>query len=76
MSTKPAGLGLAAGRPSNSNKEKAAAMKAVMDTEKKMVRINFEVDEETHAALKIHAVKTGRSVTQILRELVRGELSK
>lgn len=51
-------------------------MKAVMDTEKKMVRINFEVDEDTHAALKIHAVKTGRSVTQILRELVRGELSK
>lgn len=75
MSTKPAGLGLTAGRPSNSSKEKAAAMKAVMDTGK-MVRINFEVDEATHAALKIHAVKTGRSVTQILRELVRGELSK
>ena len=34
------------------------------------VRVNFDLDRAEHTKLKIYAAKTGRSITDILRELV------
>ncbi len=59
MNTK---LGLKAGRPS--------VQKAVIADKKILKRINFDLDEEQAIKLKIHAAKQGRSISDILRELV------
>ena len=36
------------------------------------VRVNFDLEREKHVRLKVHAARTGRSVADILRELVDG----
>jgi hypothetical protein len=68
MTTKMTGLGkMAAGRPSRA--KEAAAPVNVFEKEK-MVRVNFDVTREEHTKLKVHAAKTGRSISEILREFV------
>jgi hypothetical protein len=60
-------LGLSAGRPSETRKKQALA--AVAD-EVRTVRVNFDLDDNTHMRLKLYAVKSRRSVSEIMRELV------
>ncbi len=61
--------GLQAGRPSANRK---AATLADMADKTATVRVNFDLDRAEHIKLKIHAARAGRSVTDILRELVAG----
>ena len=66
--SKPAST-LTAGRPS-ARSNKAATLASLAD-EASTKRVNFELPTEQHTKLKIYAAKTGRSITDILRELVR-----
>jgi alkyl hydroperoxide reductase subunit AhpC len=67
--SKTASVGLRAGKPSAGDKRKGLAMDAL--TEKNQtVRVNFELDREEHIRLKIHAAKAGKTITDVLRELV------
>ena len=56
-----------AGRPSAS---KAGPSLADIADKPATVRVNFDLDRAEHTKLKIYAAKTGRSITDILRELV------
>jgi len=68
MSTKTTGLKMAAGRPSRA---KAGTIPAnVFDEKAKMVRVNFDLTKDEHTKLKVYAAKTGRSISEILREFV------
>jgi ParG len=69
MSTsKTAGLSkMPAGRPSRG---KGAPSINVFTEKEKMVRVNFEVTREEHTKLKVHAARSGRSISDILREFV------
>ena len=60
---------LSAGRPS-AKSNKAATLASLAD-KAATVRVNFDLDRAEHTKLKIYAAKTGRSITDILRELVR-----
>lgn len=60
-------LGLAAGRPSENRKKQAMA--AIAD-ESRTVRVNFDLSEDEHMRLKMYAVKSRRSVSEIMRELI------
>lgn len=60
-------LGLSAGRPSENRKKQALA--AVAD-DSRMVRVNFDLSEEAHMRLKMCAVKSRRSISEIMRELI------
>lgn len=42
----------------------------------KPIRVNFDLDPETHRRLKIRAVNQGVSVAQLVRELIETELAK
>lgn len=42
--------------------------------EKEITRVTFDLEKETHCRLKIYAVQKGKSVTDILRELITKEL--
>lgn len=61
-------LGLSAGRPSENRKSQALA--AVVSDEPRKVRVNFELSEDEHMRLKMYAVKTKRSISEIMRELI------
>ena len=61
-------LGLSAGRPSENRKSQALA--AVVSDEPRKVRVNFELSEGDHYRLKMHALKTRRSISEIMRELI------
>lgn len=37
---------------------------------KTMVRVNFDLDKESHTKLKVYAAKKGQSITDILREFI------
>ncbi len=60
---------LSAGRPSASRK---ATTLADMSDKAATVRVNFDLDRAEHMKLKIHAARTGRTIVNILRELVAG----
>ncbi len=60
-------LGMKAGRPSSA---KAAPTLSDLADKTPTVRVNFDLDRAEHTKLKIYAAKTGRSITDILRELV------
>jgi hypothetical protein len=62
-------LGMQAGRPSNA--KKSPTLSDLADHKEK-VRVNFDLDREEHIKLKVYAAKTGRSITDILRELIAG----
>lgn len=66
---KPKPAAMTAGRPSVRN---AARGRASMADAPDTVRVNFDLDRAEHVRLKIHAARTGRSVADILRELVAG----
>jgi alkyl hydroperoxide reductase subunit AhpC len=62
-------LGMKAGRPSAA---KAGPTLSDLADKAATVRVNFDLDRAEHTKLsKIYAAKTGRSITDILRELVR-----
>jgi hypothetical protein len=61
------GLGIKAGRPSSS---KAAKSLSDLADKKDKVRVNFDLSREEHTKLKVYAAKSGRSITDILREMV------
>jgi hypothetical protein len=68
MTTKTTGLKMSAGRPSRA--KEAAAPVNVFAEKEKMVRVNFDVTKDEHTKLKVHAAKSGRSISDILREFV------
>lgn len=58
---------ITAGRPSA---RKAASTLSDLADKADTVRVNFDLDRNEHTRLKIHAARTGRSVAEVLRELV------
>ena len=60
-------LGLSAGRPSENRKKQALA--AVAD-KGQTVRVNFDLSDDEHMRLKMFAVKSRRTVSEIMRELI------
>ena len=62
-------VGLRAGKPSVGDKRKGLALDALTD-KNQTVRVNFELDREEHIRLKVHAAKTGKTIADVLRELV------
>jgi plasmid stability protein len=63
---------LKAGRPSAA---KPAPTLSDLADKRRTVRINFDIDKDEHRRLKILAAISGRSLTDILRELVTRELN-
>lgn len=61
--------GLRAGRPSA--QKKAATLAALAD-KGDTVRVNFDLDRETHTRLKIYAARAGKPIAEVLRELIAG----
>ncbi len=59
--------GLYAGRPSDTRK--AMDLSALAD-KSATVRVNFDLDREEHIRLKIYAAKAGKSIADVLRELI------
>lgn len=69
--SKTSEVGLRAGKPSAGEKRKEMALEAL--TEKNQtVRVNFDLDREEHIKLKVYAAKAGKSIAEVLRELVAG----
>lgn len=69
--SKSTSVGLRAGKPSAAEKQKDFSLEAL--TEKNQtVRVNFDLSRDEHIKLKVHAVKAGKSVADVLRELVAG----
>ena len=66
-------LGLSAGRPSENRKKQA--LEAVAD-KGQTVRVNFDLSDDEHMRLKMYAVKSRRSVSTILRELIDQNIPK
>ena len=66
-------LGLSAGRPSENRKKQA--LEAVAD-KGQTVRVNFDLSDDEHMRLKMYAVTSRRSVSQILRELIDQNIPK
>ena len=60
-------LGMRAGRPSNA---RTATTLSELTDQTETVRVNFDLDRSEHTRLKMHAVRTGCSVAEVLRELV------
>ena len=61
-------LGMKAGRPSA---DKDGPTLSDLADKQATIRVNFDLDRTEHRKLKIYAATTGRSITDILRELVR-----
>lgn len=62
---------LSVGRPSaRTGKEKAATLASLVDVAGGMKRVNFELDASRHAKLKVHAIKTGRSIRELLTDYI------
>lgn len=66
---KNSSIGLHAGKPSAGDKRKEIALDSL--TEKNQtVRVNFDLDREEHIKLKVHAARAGKTIADVLRELV------
>ena len=59
---------LSAGRPS-AEKKNAATLASLAD-EIGTKRVNFQLSAELHTKLKIHAVRQGKTITDLLTEYV------
>ena len=70
MSEEKRGM-LSAGRPSNVRK---SATLASLSDKGATVRVNFDLAREEHKRLKILAVEQGRTISEILREMVSQSL--
>ncbi len=68
------GGALSAGRPSRARKE-TATLSSLAD-KGPTVRVNFDLERDEHIKLKVLAAQQGRTVADIMRELVSGFLSK
>lgn len=64
---------LKAGRPSDTKK---AAMLSALADRAETVRVNFDLDRESHKRLKILAAEKERSVSDVLREAVAAVLGR
>ena len=62
------GGALRAGRPSRARKE-AATLSSMAD-KGATVRVNFDLERKEHVRLKVLAARQGRTVADIMRELV------
>ncbi len=62
---------LSAGRPSNMRK---SATLASLSDKGATVRVNFDLDRKEHKRLKIMAVEQGRTISDILREMISQSL--
>lgn len=60
-------MSLSAGRPSRTGKQ---ATLASMTDKKAVVRVNFDLDAEAHKRLKVYCAEHGKSVRQVLTDLV------
>lgn len=60
---------LSAGRPS-ARINKAKTLASLADDAGGMKRVNFELDTARHAKLKVYAVKSGKSIKDLLTEYV------
>ena len=67
MSTSTKGA-LSAGRPS-AKSNKAATLASLAD-KAPTVRVNFDLDRDQHTKLKVYAAKQGKTVKEVLTELV------
>ena len=67
MSTSTKGA-LSAGRPS-AKSSKAATLASLAD-KAPTVRVNFDLDRDQHTKLKVYAAKQGKTVKEVLTELV------
>jgi hypothetical protein len=67
--SKDTSIGLRAGKPSAQRKEKALD---ALTEKNQTVRVNFDLDREEHIKLKVHAARAGKSIADVLRELVAG----
>ncbi len=63
---------LSAGRPSAA-KDKAATLASLAD-DVRLKRINFEINADLHARLKMYSVNEGKSIKDILTECVEALL--
>lgn len=68
------GGALRAGRPSRARKE-AATLSSLAD-KGATVRVNFDLERKEHVRLKVLAARQGRTVADIMREMVSELLSK
>lgn len=69
--SKPSSGMLSAGRPSGTttSKRKEATLASLAD-KPVLKRVNFDVTYEEHQKLKIHAVQEGKTISEVLRELI------
>lgn len=63
-------LTLTAGRPS-ARANKSALLSSLSD-KKPTKRVNFDLSAEQHTRLKIYAAQQGKSIKELLTELVEG----
>lgn len=62
---------LSVGRPSaRTGKAKAATLANLVDAAGGIKRVNFELDAARHAKLKVYAVKSGRSIRDLLTDYI------
>lgn len=66
-------MSLSAGRPSKKSKDELA-LSDVTDSPKKTVRVNFNLDEDKHVALKRYALDNRKTVTELLTEMIEQKL--
>lgn len=66
-------MSLSAGRPSKKAKDELA-LSDVIDSPKKTVRVNFNLDEDKHIALKRYALESRKTVTELLTEMIEDKL--
>jgi hypothetical protein len=59
---------LSVGRPS-AKTNKAATLSSLAD-QKEIARVNFELSAELHTKLKVYAAKHGKSIKEVLTEVV------
>lgn len=60
---------LTAGRPSAV--ARARALDELMDRSSEKKRVNFEVSADDHLRLKMYAIKSGKTVTEVLTDFIR-----
>lgn len=62
-------MSLTAGRPSK-KVDNELNLSDVTDSPKKNVRVNFNLDEDTHIALKKYAIENRKTITELLTEMI------
>lgn len=68
-------MNMKAGRPSRNTKN-TLDLSDVTKTPKKIVRVNFNLDEERYIAFKKYALDSRKTVTQLLTEMIDEKVVK